>query len=336
MRLILTGGAGYIGSHTLIEALREGHDVLVVDNFSNSDRSVLDRVSRFTNRQIEIAECDIRNRDHLIEIFKSFEPDAVIHFAGLKAVGESSQVPATYYGVNVGGSVNVIEAMEACDCKRIVFSSSATVYGQPQYLPIDEKHPLSATNPYGRSKLHVEEILNDQGLARPDWSIAILRYFNPVGAHDNGLIGESPEGTPNNLMPYVAQVASGQRAQLTVFGDDYETPDGTGVRDYIHVVDLALAHLSAITWTTKRCGVRPFNLGVGQGTSVLGMIDAFKQASGREIPYVVSERRPGDVASCFADATRAAHELGWTAKRDISQMCVSGWKWQTHLVKSAN
>jgi UDP-glucose 4-epimerase len=252
----------------------------------------------------------------------------------LKAVGESSQIPARYYAVNVGGSVNVIEAMEASGCRRIAFSSSATVYGDPHYLPIDEEHPLSTTNPYGRSKLQVEDILRDQAQARPDWAIALLRYFNPVGAHDSGLIGESPAGIPNNLMPYVAQVAAGERAELAVFGDDYATRDGTGLRDYIHVVDLAKAHLAAIDWTEAATGARPFNLGVGNGTTVLEMIAAFEKASGRKVPYRVAPRRPGDVASCFANPERARDELGWRAERDISQMCESGWRWQSSLAAS--
>ena len=247
MRVLVTGGAGYIGSHTIVEALRAGHDVLVVDNFSNASRDVIARLGRLTNREVPVREVDIRDRAALDEVFDDFRPEAVIHFAGLKAVGESSQIPAKYYAVNVAGSINVIEALEQVGCTRLVFSSSATVYGDPQYLPIDEL-PLSASNPYGRSKLQVEDILRDQAAARPDWAIAILRYFNPVGAHDSGLIGETPSGTPNNLMPYVAQVASGEREYLSVFGHDYDTCDGTGVRDYIHVVDLAAAHVAALRW----------------------------------------------------------------------------------------
>jgi len=328
MRVLVTGGAGYIGSHTIVEAMRAGHDVLVVDNFCNASRDVISRLSRLTNREVPCREVDILDRTGLDVVFEEFRPEAVIHFAGLKAVGESSIIPARYYAVNVAGSINVIEAMERAGCGRIVFSSSATVYGAPQYLPLDEEHPLAATNPYGRSKLQVEDILRDQAAARPDWAVAILRYFNPVGAHDSGLIGESPRGAPNNLMPFVAQVAAGKRKQLSIFGNDYDTRDGTGVRDYIHVVDLARAHVAALDWTSREFGARPFNLGVGNGTSVLEMIDSFEAASGRKVPYEVVERRPGDVASCYADATRAADELGWRAIRDIDDMCASGWRWQ--------
>jgi UDP-glucose 4-epimerase len=328
MRVLITGGAGYIGSHTLLEALHADHDVLVVDNFSNSSPDVFKRVERLTNKAFLWENVDIRDASKLVDIFRSFRPDAVIHFAGLKAVGESNTIPAKYYGVNVAGSINVIEAMEDVGCRRLVFSSSATVYGDPQYLPIDEGHPLSATNPYGRSKLQVEDILRDQARARPDWAIAILRYFNPVGAHSSALIGESPVGIPNNLMPYVAQVAAGLRPRLQVFGDDYETADGTGVRDYIHVCDLARAHMAAIDWTVGKTGAREFNLGVGQGTSVLQMIESFSKASGRDIPYDVAARRTGDVAACFADPSRALSELGWRAHLGIDDMCGSGWAWQ--------
>lgn len=335
MRVLVTGGAGYIGSHTIVEALRAGHDVLVVDNFSNASRDVIARLGRLTNREVPVREVDIRDRAALDEVFDDFRPEAVIHFAGLKAVGESSQIPAKYYAVNVAGSINVIEAMEQVGCTRLVFSSSATVYGDPQYLPIDEEHPLSATNPYGRSKLQVEDILRDQAAARPDWAIAILRYFNPVGAHDSGLIGETPSGTPNNLMPYVAQVASGEREYLSVFGHDYDTCDGTGVRDYIHVVDLAAAHVAALRWTALEAGARPFNLGVGNGTSVLQMVASFEAASGRPVPYRIAPRRPGDVASCYADPARARRELGWQAQRGIDEMCASGWEWQRRQAETA-
>lgn len=327
MRLLITGGAGYIGSHTLVEALRAGHDVLVLDNFETSDQATLHAVGQMTNRFFDVVEADIRDRTRVRDILRAYRPEAVIHFAGLKAVGESGQMPARYYGANVGGSVNLLEAMEACDCRRMVFSSSATVYGDPQYLPIDEAHPLSTTNPYGRSKLQVEDILRDQAAARRDWSIAILRYFNPVGAHESGMIGESPTGVPNNLMPYVAQVATGERAELAVFGDDYDTPDGTGVRDYIHVSDLARAHISAIDWSLRETGARAFNLGVGRGSSVLEMIRAFEAASRRKVPYRIAPRRPGDIATCFADPTRAEAELGWRAEKDISDMCSSAWGW---------
>lgn len=331
MRVLITGGAGYIGSHTLLETLKAGHEVLVLDNFSNSSPDVLNRVQVLTNRSFDWDEVDIRDAAGLHKAFRLFSPDAVIHFAGLKAVGESNEVPAKYYGVNVAGSINVIDAMDAASCRRLVFSSSATVYGYPKYLPIDEDHPLSATNPYGRSKLQVEDILRDQARAKPDWSVAILRYFNPVGAHASGQIGESPVGTPNNLMPYVAQVAAGKRPRLMVFGDDYDTSDGTGVRDYIHVCDLARAHVAALDWSGRKVGAREFNLGVGQGSSVLQMINNFEKVCGRAIPFEIVARREGDVAECFADPKRAADELGWRAGLDIEEMCKSGWAWQSSL-----
>lgn len=327
MKILITGGAGYIGSHTLVEALRAGHEVLVLDNFETSGPESLRAVKQMTNRDFGFVEADIRDRRKLLNICAAFRPEAVIHFAGLKAVGESNTIPARYYGVNVGGSVNLLEAMEACGCKRFVFSSSATVYGDPRYLPIDEAHPLSTTNPYGRSKLQVEDILRDQARAHAGWSIAILRYFNPVGAHESGLIGESPTGVPNNLMPYVAQVATGERPELSVFGNDYDTPDGTGVRDYIHVVDLARAHIAAIDWSGRQTGARSFNLGVGRGSSVLEMVAAFEEVSGRPVPYRIAPRRAGDIGTCFADATRAEVELGWRAEKDISDMCRSAWDW---------
>jgi UDP-glucose 4-epimerase len=330
-KILITGGAGYIGSHTVLEALAEGHEILVLDNFCNSDQSVIERLKRLSNRDFAVCDVDIRDSGRMSEVFQEFRPDAVIHFAGLKAVGESNSLPALYYATNVAGSINVIQAMEDSGCRRIVFSSSATVYGDPQYLPIDEDHPLSATNPYGRSKLHVEEIIRDQVKARPDWAASILRYFNPVGAHPSASIGEDPNGPPNNLMPYVAQVASGRREALSVFGDDYDTPDGTGVRDYIHVCDLARAHIAALDWTLRETGARPFNLGVGQGSSVLDMIAAFEAASGSEIPYRVGPRREGDIATCYADPRRAQSELGWRATRSIGEMCESAWSWQCAL-----
>lgn len=328
MRVFITGGAGYIGSHTIVEALRAGFDVLAVDNFANSDPSTFDAIRRITNREIGWAEGDIRDTDRMARLMTAFRPDAVVHFAGLKAVGESVSRPIDYFDVNVGGTLSLLKAMDATGTSRLVFSSSATVYGAPQYLPIDENHPLSATNPYGRSKLHVEEMLRDQAVARPDWSFALLRYFNPVGAHDSGLIGERPRGAPNNLMPYVAQVAAGERETLSIFGDDYDTPDGTGVRDYIHVLDLAEAHIAALRWSAAACGARAFNIGAGRGMSVLEMVRLFERASGKTVPIKVGPRRPGDVASCLADPSRAARELDWSARRGVDEMCRSGWAWQ--------
>lgn len=292
MKILVTGGPGYIGSHTLVEAVRAGHEVLVLDNFCNSTPDNLGRVERLTRRKIPFLRIDIRYRDRALEVFQRFRPDVVIHFAGLKSVAEAARAPASYYGANVTGSLNVIEAMEASGCEWLIFSSSATVYGDPEYLPIDENHPLRTMNPYGRSKLHVEEILLDQARARPDWSIAILRYFNPVGAHESGLIGESPSGIPDNLMPYLARVASGDLEELAIFGADYDTRDGTSVRDYIHVVDLARAHVAALSWASEAArGARAFNLGLGNGISVLQMISAFEAASGRPIRRRVAPRR---------------------------------------------
>jgi len=335
MRLFLTGGAGYIGSHTVLAAVRAGHSVSIFDDFSNSDPSVIDALRRTSNATIDLVEGDVRDTDRVRVALLDVRPDAVLHFAGVKSVGESVEKPRKYYDINVSGTLSLMEAMEAADVRAMVFSSSATVYGNPQYLPIDEEHPLSATNPYGRSKLHVEEILGDQCLARPDWSVAILRYFNPVGADACGLIGESPHGVPANLMPYVADVAAGDRDFVGVFGDDYDTRDGTGIRDYIHVSDLAEAHVAAVGWTAACAGARAFNLGGGQGTSVLEMIGAFSRISGRTVPYRVLPRRPGDVASCFADPSRAAAELNWKVRRGIEEMCESGWKWRSQVMQSA-
>ena len=329
MKILLTGGAGYIGSHTVMESLREGHDLLVVDNFSNSEEKTLERIRRHTNRNFLSVEADVRDRKALCDIFSSFVPDVVIHFAGLKAVGESGEIPEDYYSVNVGGSLNVIEAMKSVDCCKICFSSSATVYGDPEFLPITEDHLLRVTNPYGRSKLQVEDILRDVGRAHRDWAVAILRYFNPVGASSSGIIGEDPKGIPGNLMPYVAQVATGQRPYLNIFGDDYDTADGTGIRDYIHVEDLAKAHLGAARWLLNERGVREFNLGMGKGTSVLEMVRIFAEQSGRNIPIRVVPRREGDIACCYADPSRAEAEFGWKATKSIEEMCRSAWEWQS-------
>lgn len=325
--ILVTGGAGYIGSHTCVELLKAGHNVIVVDNLSNSSQVSLRRVERICGRSLLFREGDIRDRALLNDLMLTHEVSAVIHFAGLKAVGESVQKPVAYYDNNVGGTLQLLAAMQDAGVKKIVFSSSATVYGEPNRLPLDEDHPLSATNPYGRSKLMIEEILRDQFVATPDWSIAILRYFNPGGAHESGLIGESPVGVPNNLLPYVAQVAVGRREYLNVWGKDYATPDGTGVRDYIHVVDLAIGHLMALN-QMQHPQVMTVNLGTGTGTSVLEIVEAFSKASGRNIPMAFGPRRPGDVASCYADATAAEQLLGWKAKRSIMDMCIDHWRWQ--------
>jgi len=329
MKILVTGGMGYIGSHTVVELLDAGYEVVVVDNLSNSQRSVQERVEKIAGKRIEFAQADIRDRPAMEAIFASHQVGAVIHFAGLKAVGESVAQPLRYYDNNVSGSVVLFETMAKFGVKTVVFSSSATVYGDPASVPILEDFPLSATNPYGRSKLMIEEILRDLSKAEPDWRIALLRYFNPVGAHESGLIGEEPNGIPNNLVPYIAQVASGQRAMLSVFGGDYPTPDGTGMRDYIHVVDLAIGHVKTLDRLARGPGVLTYNLGTGRGNSVLEMVRAFEQAAGRPIPYQVVARRPGDIAKCYADPSRAREELGWVAERGIAQMCADAWRYQT-------
>uniref|UniRef100_Q07SQ0 UDP-glucose 4-epimerase n=1 Tax=Rhodopseudomonas palustris (strain BisA53) TaxID=316055 RepID=Q07SQ0_RHOP5 len=327
MTILVTGGAGYIGSHTCVELLNAGHEVVVVDNLSNSNRVALDRVERICGRSLVFLEGDIRDRFLLKKIMLHHRISAVVHFAGLKAVGESVLKPIEYYDNNVGGTLCLLEAMKETGVKRIVFSSSATVYGEPKKLPLDESHPLSATNPYGRSKLMIEDILRDHHTAMPDWSVAILRYFNPTGAHESGLIGESPLGIPNNLLPFVAQVAVGRREHLSVWGNDYPTPDGTGIRDYIHVVDLAIGHVMALDQSHEP-RLLTVNLGSGAGSSVLDVVKAFAEASGRDIPMVFAPRRAGDVASCYADTTAAEVRLGWKAQRNLAQMCADHWRWQ--------
>ena len=329
MKILVTGGVGYIGSHTVVELQNAGHDVVVVDNLSNAQASVQDRVQKITGKAFAFVEADIRDRAAMEAAFAAHKIDAVIHFAGLKAVGESVAQPLRYYDNNVSGSVVLFETMAKFGVKSLVFSSSATVYGDPASVPIREDFPLSATNPYGRSKLMIEDILRDLAKAEPDWRIALLRYFNPVGAHESGLIGEEPNGIPNNLVPYIAQVANGQRDKLSVFGGDYPTPDGTGLRDYIHVVDLAIGHVKTLDRLAKEPGIVTYNLGTGRGNSVLEMVRAFEAACGRPIPYQIVDRRPGDVAKCYADPTRAREELGWTAERDIAQMCADVWRYQT-------
>ncbi|MDO9367449.1 MAG: UDP-glucose 4-epimerase GalE [Sphingopyxis sp.] len=332
MRILLTGGAGYIGSHVAAALVSCGHQVVCFDNLSNSDAAVMDRLEAITGTVIPLVTGDIRNGDALRSALTGYGAEAVIHFAGLKAVGESVAEPIKYYDNNVRGTLTLIEAMRDCGVGTLVFSSSATVYGQPQYLPLDENHPTSATNPYGRTKLMVEEMLADVAAADPAWRIAILRYFNPVGAHDSGLIGENPNGTPNNLMPFISRVAAGRLNELSVFGNDYDTSDGTGVRDYIHVVDLADGHVAALDAIGKTDQpLSTWNLGTGQGYSVLGMVEAFERVNGVRIPYRIAPRRDGDVASCFASPERAEHELGWKASRDLDAMCASSWRFERML-----
>ncbi|QVL44200.1 MAG: UDP-glucose 4-epimerase GalE [Alcanivorax sp.] len=327
--VLVTGGAGYIGSHTVLLLLEAGRRVLVLDNLSNSSRESLERVAAITGKRAEFVEGDIRDTALLDRLFQEHRIGSVIHFAGLKAVGESVAQPLRYYDCNVTGSLRLLEAMDRAGVRHLVFSSSATVYGDPASVPIREDFPLSATNPYGATKLHIEDMLRDLHRADPRWSVALLRYFNPVGAHESGRIGEDPNGEPNNLMPYVAQVAVGKREQLRVFGDDYDTPDGTGVRDYIHVMDLAEGHLAALDALARDGGLITTNLGTGRGYSVLEMVRAFAAASGREVRYQIAERRPGDVASCYADPAHAKTVLGWEAKRGIDTMCADHWRWQS-------
>lgn len=327
--ILVTGGAGYIGSHTCIELQASGYEVLVLDNFSNSSPEALRRVEQITGKPLTLVEGDILDAELLARLFAEHTIEAVIHFAGLKAVGESVQQPLRYYHNNVAGTLTLCEAMQRAGVRNLVFSSSATVYGDPTVLPLREDMPTSATNPYGRSKLMIEELLKDLQRSEPGWNIALLRYFNPVGAHPSGLIGEDPSGIPNNLMPYIAQVAVGLRAALQVFGSDYPTPDGTGVRDYIHVMDLASGHVRALEWLAKGQGVRAFNLGTGQGYSVLEMVKAFELVSAKPVAYNLVDRRPGDVASCYADPSRAEAELGWQAKQGVEQMCADTWRWQS-------
>lgn len=326
--IFVTGGAGYIGSHTCVELLNAGFDVTVFDSFCNSHPEALARVERITGRRPNLVRGDIRDGDALVAALRESGAEAVIHFAGLKAVGESVEKPLSYYDNNVLGTLRLLDAMKVCGVNSLVFSSSATVYGEPQRLPLTEDHPLSATNPYGRTKLVIEDMLRDLERSDPAWRIAILRYFNPVGAHASGLIGEDPQGLPNNLMPFVAQVAVGRREFLNVWGDDYPTPDGTGVRDYIHVVDLALGHLSALERLRRHAGCFAVNLGTGQGYSVLDMVRAFERGCGRPVPYRVAPRRPGDVAACYADPASAETLLGWRATRDLDTMCADAWRWQ--------
>ena len=328
MKVLVTGGAGYIGSHTVVLLIEAGYEVVVFDNFCNSSRESLIRVEKIVNQKIDVVTGDIRNRDDLKYVFEKFKIDTVIHFAGLKAVGESVEQPLKYYDNNVNGTAVLCEVMAQNNCKSIIFSSSATVYGDPHTTPILEDFPLSATNPYGRSKLMVEEILRDVYVSDDEWKIVLLRYFNPVGAHESGTIGEDPNGIPNNLMPFIAQTAVGKREYLSVFGDDYDTKDGTGVRDYIHVVDLAHGHLNALERIKNFSEVMTINLGTGNGYSVLEMIKAFEEQSGKNVAYKIAPRRAGDIATCFADPTYAKEILNWEATKGIDEMCKDGWRWQ--------
>ncbi len=329
MKVLVTGGAGYIGSHAVVELVAAGHEVVILDNLSNAKPEAVRRVSAITQREIPFVQGDIRDRETLRRLFAVHDLDAVMHFAGLKAVGESVEKPLAYYDNNVTGSLTLFEVMGEAGCKSIIFSSSATVYGDPASVPIREDFPTSATNPYGRSKLMIEEMLRDLAASDPTWRVVLLRYFNPVGAHESGMIGEDPNGIPNNLVPYIAQVAIGRLPRLRVFGGDWPTRDGTGVRDYIHVVDLARGHVAALAWLGRSRGVGIFNLGTGRGYSVLEMVRAFAEASGRDIPYEIVGRRPGDIAECYADPSLAERELGWRAERTLAQMCADSWRWQS-------
>lgn len=327
--LLVTGGAGYIGSHTCVELLQAGYGVVVADNLCNSRREVFGRIERIAGRAVTFHECDVRDAAALRGIFREHAIDAVLHFAGLKAVGESVDRPIEYYDNNVGGTLALCRAMAEAGVRKLVFSSSATVYGDPDAVPVREDHPLRPTNPYGHSKAMIETILQDLFRSDPAWKIALLRYFNPVGAHESGLIGEDPGGVPNNLLPFIAQVAVGRREALNVYGNDYPTPDGTGVRDYIHVVDLARGHLAALEKLATTSEVLSVNLGTGRGYSVLEMVEAFRRASGRDIPYRIVARRPGDVAACYADPALAARLLGWRAERGLERICRDAWRWQS-------
>ncbi|MGB2221223.1 MAG: UDP-glucose 4-epimerase GalE [Neptunomonas phycophila] len=329
MLVLVTGGAGYIGSHTCVLLQEAGHEVLVFDNLSNSHPEVFNRITQISGQPVAFSEGDIRDKAALERVFNQFDIDAVIHFAGLKVVGESISEPLRYYQNNVEGSLNLFDVMAANGCKKLVFSSSANVYGDPDSFPIKEDFPLYTFNPYGQSKLMIENILKDVGRADPDWEISLLRYFNPVGAHPSGLIGEDPNGIPNNLMPYVAQVALGRLPQLNVFGGDYPTIDGTGVRDYIHVMDLADGHLKALSALNQKHGCEVYNLGTGNGYSVLQVVEAFAQASGRDIPYQIVDRRSGDIAISYADPTRSQEKLGWRAQSGLAQMVEDHWRWQS-------
>lgn len=326
MKILVTGGTGYIGSHTCVELLNKGHEVVIFDNLFNSQIDVVDKIKSITGKDVKFYKADMLDKESMRPVFEENTFDAVIHFAGLKAVGESVQKPLWYYNNNITGTLNLCELMNEYNCKRIIFSSSATVYGNPATVPITEDFPLHTTNPYGSTKLMLEQILSDFCVPDKDWSVVLLRYFNPIGAHESALIGEKPNGIPNNLMPYIMQVAVGKLPELGVFGDDYDTPDGTGVRDYIHVVDLAKGHVNAVDKVTSTTGVNIYNLGTGNGYSVLDIVKAFEAANGVKIPYKIKERRAGDIATCYADPAKAREELGWEAKYDLERMCKDSWR----------
>ena len=329
MKVLVSGGAGYIGSHTVIELQNAGMEVVVLDNLCNSSRESLKRVEKITGKPVKFYEVDIKDAAGLNKVFENEDIDSCIHFAGLKAVGESVEKPLEYYTNNISGSLVLFDVMRKHNVKNIVFSSSATVYGTPKFVPITEDCPKGEiTNPYGQTKGMLEQILTDMQKADPEWNVIILRYFNPIGAHKSGTIGENPNGIPNNLMPYITQVAVGKLKSLGIFGNDYDTPDGTGVRDYIHVVDLAIGHVNAINKLNEKPGLKIYNLGTGKGYSVLDIVKNFEEASGVKIPYVIKARRAGDIATCYSDATKAKEELGWTAKRDLHEMCEDSWRWQ--------
>ena len=325
MAILVTGGAGFIGSHTVVELLEEGEEIVIVDNFCNSSPEVLDRIKKITNKSFKFYEVDLLDEENLKKVFEENEIESVIHFAGLKAVGESVEKPIEYYHNNITGTLILLKCMREFNCKKLVFSSSATVYGNPKTLPIKEDFPLSTTNPYGSTKLMIEQILQDVAFANKDFSVAILRYFNPIGAHESGLIGEVPNGIPNNIMPYILKVASGEYEALTVFGNDYNTEDGTGVRDFIHVVDLARGHLKALDKIRKETGVKIYNLGTGNGHSVLELLTNFEKVNGVKVNYKFGKRRPGDIPACYADPSKAREELGWVAEKGIEDMCRDAW-----------
>lgn len=326
MAILITGGAGFIGSHTVVELLEKGEEIVIVDNFCNSSPVVLDKIKEITKKEFKFYEVDLLDEENLEKVFKENNIESVIHFAALKAVGESVQKPLEYYHNNVTGTVLLLKTMQKYNCKKIVFSSSATVYGAPESLPIKEDFPLSTTNPYGSTKLMMEQVLQDVCIADKDFSVAILRYFNPIGAHESGLIGELPNGIPNNIMPYILKVASGEYDCLTVFGNDYNTPDGTGIRDYIHVVDLAKGHLKALDKIRTETGVNIYNLGTGNGYSVLDLVTNFEKVNNVKVNYKIGPRRPGDIAACYADPTKAKEELGWVARYGIEEMCRDAWR----------
>ncbi|MGB8452037.1 MAG: UDP-glucose 4-epimerase GalE [Anaerocolumna sp.] len=328
MKILVTGGAGFIGSHTCIELLQDNYEVIVLDNLCNSKYEAVRRVQEISGREIKFYQCDLRNQTATGEILKNEMPDAVIHFAGLKAVGESCSIPLQYYENNIIGTLNLLNSMKEYKIKNFIFSSSATVYGLPKALPIKEDSVLSVSNPYGRTKLMLEEILTDLYQSDSSWNIMLLRYFNPIGAHESGLIGEDPKGIPNNLLPFVAKVAIGELSEIKVFGNDYNTPDGTGVRDYIHVADLAHGHIKALGKTFENSGLKVYNLGTGTGYSVFDMIHNFEKVCGKKLPYKIVGRRTGDIGACYADPSKAELELGWKAARDIGKMCEDAWRWQ--------